>query len=293
MGAFRDEEYRNLQRDQDVEEDAIADTPLSLGLATSITELEEGFRFQHLVPQTARVGLALEAVASAAPPPPPPPPQATGTPVKAPSLAGVATSESGAAVSSTTASSTLRDQAVSDAADEHRRLGTAATAGAHAVHIARPDVSKMLAFRPALDIVGRKKSGEDKNKAGSFNAQADDQTQLPATIPKCLQDMLAVLPSRSLKGAKPDVDYLLRVLQTVTIPAIPIKDLEQFRYDSLRMAKEEDSGMLRRRYAKDELEAESAGIFSSSKPSLYRDRLQAKRQKVMVEHQQTKAEIFS
>merc|ERR1712224_273874 len=163
--------------------------------------------------------------------------------------------------------------------------------GVVSAHIVRPDVSKMLAFRPALDIVGRKRSGEDKVRG--LNAQADEQGQLPAAIPKCLQDMLAVLPSRSLKGAKPDVDYLLRVLQTVTIPPIPIKELEQFRYDSLRMAKEEDSGMLRRRYAKDELEAESAGIFSSSKPSLYRDRLQAKRQKVMVEHQQTKAEIFS
>merc|ERR1711865_821211 len=118
--------------------------------------------------------------------------------------------------------------------------------------------------------VGRKRPGE-KNAAG------DEAPQLPATIPKCLQDMLAVLPSKPLKGGKPDVDYLLRVLQTVTIPPIPIKELEQFRYDSLRMAKEEDSGMLRRRLPKDELEGESTTSFFSLKPSLYRDRLQAKR----------------
>merc|ERR1711935_312316 len=91
--------------------------------------------------------------------------------------------------------------------------------------------------------------------------------------------MLAVLPSKPLKGGKPDVDYLLRVLQTVTIPPIPIKELERFRYDSLRMAKEEDSGMLRRRLTKDELEGESTTSFFSLKPSLYRDKLQAKRQK--------------
>merc|ERR1711924_491283 len=153
--------------------------------------------------------------------------------------------------------------------------------GANSVHISRPDVSKMLAFRPALDIVGRKRPGEEKDRVRSagLGAQADEPMQIPAAIPKCLQDMLAVLPSRSLKGAKPDVDYLLRVLQTVTIPPIPLKELEQFRYDSLRIAKEEDSNAFRRRFAKDEMEGESASFFSF-KPSQYRDRLQAKRQKV-------------
>jgi tetratricopeptide (TPR) repeat protein len=288
---FRDEEYRNLQRDQDVEEETIADTPISLGLSTSITELEEGFRFQHLVPKTARVGLALEAVASSAPPPAPP---------QAPAVPGLVTAKatSNAVLDPPIAKSStapLRDQTVTDATDEHRRLASSAPAGANSVHISRPDVSKMLAFRPALDIVGRKRPGEEKDRVRSagLGAQADEPMQIPAAIPKCLQDMLAVLPSRSLKGAKPDVDYLLRVLQTITIPAIPIKELENFRYDSLRIAKEEDSGALRRRFAKDELEAESTTSFFSFKPSLYRDRLQAKRQKVMVEHQQTKAEIFS
>merc|ERR1711924_106667 len=134
------------------------------------------------------------------------------------------------------------------------------------------------------------RAGEEKD---GLSAKADEPSSLPAAIPKCLQDMLAVLPSRSLKGAKPDVDYLLRVLQTVTIPPIPIKELEQFRYDSLRMARAEDSGALRRRHMKEELEGEGGASFFSFKPSHYRDRLQAKRQKVMVEHQQTKAEIFS
>merc|ERR1712094_142743 len=68
------------------------------------------------------------------------------------------------ATSSAIPATTLRDQSVADAADEHRRLASAAPAGLHSVHIARPDVSKMLAFRPALDIVGRKR--------GKANAQA-------------------------------------------------------------------------------------------------------------------------
>merc|ERR1711924_529131 len=134
------------------------------------------------------------------------------------------------------------------------------------------------------------RAGEEKD---GLSAKADEPSSLPAAIPKCLQDMLAVLPSRSLKGAKPDVDYLLRVLQTVTIPPIPIKELEEFRYDSLRIAKEENIGALGRRRAKDELEGESAPSFFSLNPSHYRDRLQAKRQKVMVEQLQTKAELHN
>merc|ERR1712007_147402 len=99
----------------------------------------------------------------------------------------------------------------------------------------------------------------------------------------CLQDLLAVLPSRPLKGAKPDVDYLLTVLQTVAIPPIPLKELEQFRYDSLRLSKDEgDEGFLRRLFAKDDLEGRGGGLFGS-RPTLQRDRLQAKRHKVMAE----------
>lgn len=287
--SFRDEEYRNLQRDQDVEEDAIADTPLSLGLSVSITEVEEGFRFQHLVPQTARVGLALEAVANSTAPPPPMP-QVAAAPGPKASPSSISVSADTVEATATATASTMRDQTVTDATDEHRRLASSAPAGALSSHIVRPDVSKMLAFRPALDMVGRKRTSEGKDQVST---QTEEPPALPAAIPKCLQDMLAVLPSRTLKGAKPDVDYLLRVLQTVTIPPIPIKDLEEFRYDSLRIAKQEDSGMLRRRHVKDELEGDAAASFFSRKPSLYRDRLQAKRQKVMVEHQQTKAEIFS
>merc|ERR1711862_416275 len=117
------------------------------------------------------------------------------------------------------------------------KLGNSAPA--ISVHIARPDVSKMLAFRPALDIVGRKRAPEpDANSAPGALAPGgggigEDHKALPTMIPKCLQDLLAVLPSRPLKGAKPDVDYLLTVLQTVEVPPIPLKDLEHFRYDSL------------------------------------------------------------
>merc|ERR1712072_606834 len=114
--------------------------------------------------------------------------------------------------------------------------------------------------------------------SGCGAAVGEEHMALPTMIPKCLQDLLAVLPTRPLKGAKPDVDYLLTVLQTVTIPPIPVKDLEDFRYDSLRLSKEDDSGLLRRLLAKDELDG--AGGFFSSKPTAYRERLQAKRRKV-------------
>ena len=43
-----------------------------------------------------------------------------------------------------------------------------------------------------------------------------------------------------MKGAKPDVDYLLTVLQTVSIPPVPVKELDTFRYDSLRLLKSEE-----------------------------------------------------
>merc|ERR1712113_971320 len=108
---------------------------------------------------------------------------------------------------------------------------------------------------------------------GATAVDAADQLSLPTMIPKCIQDLLAVLPARPLKGAKPDVDYLLTVLQTVEVPPVDIKDLEHFRYDSLRLLKEE-------RLTKDEMTGDG---FFSSRPTLYRDRIQAKRQKVMDE----------
>ena len=103
-------------------------------------------------------------------------------------------------------------------------------------------------------------------------------------IPKCLQDLLAVLPSRPMKGAKPDVDYLLTVLQTVSIPPVPVKELDTFRYDSLRLLKSEED----RVFMKDDLDEDGDGFFSA-RATHYRERLQAKRQKVLVE-QHTKQE---
>merc|ERR1740121_2311841 len=118
----------------------------------------------------------------------------------------------------------------------------------------------------------------------------EERTVTPTMIPKCLQDLLAVLPARPLKGAKPDVDYLLTVLQTVQIPPIPVQELERFRYDSLRLLKEEDNSLLRRRgLIKDDMDDSSHGFFSS-RPTMFRERLQAKRQKVLEEQGSVKAE---
>ena len=47
----------------------------------------------------------------------------------------------------------------------------------------------MLTFRPALDVAGTRKRQLD-------NGEREDKAQLPVMIPKCLQDLLAVLPSR-------------------------------------------------------------------------------------------------
>jgi len=104
-----------------------------------------------------------------------------------------------------------------------------------------------------------------------------------------LQDLLAVLPAKPLKGAKPDVDYLLTVLQTVQIPPIPVKDLERSRYDSLRLMKEEDNAQLRRRgLVKDEFDGD--GNFYTSRPTVYRERLAAKRQRLIEERPAMKTE---
>jgi len=238
--SFRDSEYRNLQRDLEVDEENILQTPISLGLSTSIQEVEEGFRFLHLVPRS-RSEVVPAAIVQ------------------------------------------LEDQVVADAETEQQRLGAAA-GGAAALgllsQVARPDTSKMLAFKPALDVVTSRK----RQTEGLPAEQKGQEAQLPVMIPKCLQDLLAVLPSRPMKGAKPDVDYLLTVLQTVSIPPVPVKELDTFRYDSLRLLKSEED----RVFMKDDLDEDGDGFFSA-RATHYRERLQAKRQKVLVE-QHTKQE---
>eukprot|EP00931_Biecheleriopsis_adriatica_P105082 TRINITY_DN79677_c0_g1_i1.p1 TRINITY_DN79677_c0_g1~~TRINITY_DN79677_c0_g1_i1.p1 ORF type:complete len:850 (-),score=186.97 TRINITY_DN79677_c0_g1_i1:79-2604(-) len=247
---FRDQEYQNFQRDQQVEEESILETPISLGLATTISEVEEGFRFLHMVPRSVRVA--------------------------------------GLVPGATEASATnLEDQAVKDANEEQQRLGNSAREVGHSSAIARPDTTKMLAFRPALDVHGSRKRGPDGSVMPEPQRNKGEAAQLPVMVPKCLQDLLAVLPSRPLKGAKPDVDYLLTVLQTVSIPPVAVKELDSFRYDSLRLLKSEEDNDLRR-LVKDEDGDASNGLFNS-RSTVYRDRLQAKRQKVIVE-QHTKHE---
>jgi hypothetical protein len=247
---FRDEEYRHLQRDQDVEEEAVQETPIALGLSATITEVEESFRFLHLVPQTARVYRALENAAQAQP-------------------------------------TTLRDQSVSEATEAGRHTGSS-NATPNTAHIARPDVSKMLAFRPALDVVGQKK--------GLQVPPETEDTTLPTMIPKCLQDLLAVLPTRPLKGTKPDVDYLLTVLQTVTIPNIPLEEMEQLRYDSLSMRDDRLLGPTKRQIKQDPLDLTGdadVDFFGGVSRSLQRDQLHAKRAKVYNELMQAKTELRS
>lgn len=275
--AFRDEEFRNLQRDQEVEEDAIADTPATLGLALTIGEVEEGFRFQHLVPQAARVAA---------------PPKAQLAPRLGPGETPAVGAVSGPGAAAA-APATPIDLAVSEASEEQRRLASATPTAGLSVHIARPDVSKMLAFRPALDVVGCKRPPAADGSSGLPERRGfgdiGEQASLPTMIPKCLQDLLAVLPARPLKGAKPDVDYLLTVLQTVSIPPVPVQELERFRYDSLRLLKEEDNNLLRRRgLVKDDLDLD--GGFFGARPTVYRERLLGKRQKLLEEqHIKTEA----
>lgn len=232
--SFRDSEYRNLQRDLEVDEENILQTPISLGLSTSIQEVEESFRFLHLLPRSKPELLPAPFVP-------------------------------------------MEDQAVTDAATEKARL-TQASGGLRLgllSQVARPDTSKMLVFKPALDVVSSRK----RQVEGLPPDQKGQEAQLPVMIPKCLQDLLAVLPSRPMKGAKPDVDYLLTVLQTVSIPPVPVKELDTFRYDSLRLLKSEED----RVFMKDDLDEDGEGFFSA-RATHYRERLQAKRQKVLVEH---------
>lgn len=214
----------------------------------------ESFRFMHLVPQTARAYRAQENAAS----------------------------------------SSLRDQAVSEAAEGGRHTTVASSAAPNAAHIGRPDVSKMLAFRPALDVVGQKRStAVTPEGQQALHAEAEETT-LPAMIPKCLQDLLAVLPTRPLKGTKPDVDYLLTVLQTVTVPNIPLEDMEQLRYDSLSMRDNGLLGATKRRIKQDPLDlTDDADVdfFGGVSRSLQRDQLHAKRAKVYSELMQAKTEL--
>jgi len=147
--------------------------------------------------------------------------------------------------------------------------------------VSRPDTSKMLAFRPALDVVGGRKRSSAEQPPAQETQRGKEEGQLPVMVPKCLQDLLAVLPSRPLKGAKPDVDYLLTVLQTVSIPPVAVKELEGFRYDSLRLLKQEEDNDFRR-MAKDE-DLDGGNGFFGSRSSVYRDRMRMKRQKVLVE----------
>jgi len=278
--SFRDDEYRNMQRDQEVEDEVVSETPVALGLSASIEEVEESFRFQHLIPRSVKANPETKP--------------ATPAPAEKKVEGAASSSASTAGAEATSAKpADLLDHTVSEAVDGFAKLGSDIYSAS--VHIARPDVSKMLAFRPALDVVGRKRPSTEVDPSmlqppppgqppvgiGGGAPLGEEKNVLPTMIPKCLQDLLAVLPSRPLKGQKPDVDYLLTVLQTVTIPPVPIKDLAHFRYDSLRLDKEDDGRLMQMLAAKDDMEA--GGSFFSSRTTSYRDRLSAKRQKVLAE----------
>jgi len=114
--------------------------------------------------------------------------------------------------------------------------------------IARPDVTKMLAFRPVHDLITNEK---EKHHA----------------VPKCLQDLLALLPTKPLKGSAPDTDYLLTVLQTVTLPNIPLQSFQKDSRTTTSMPHD----------SKKESQDEA---FFSSRASVYRQRLISKRQKL-------------
>jgi len=223
---FRDTEYQRLQVDQGVEEEAVTRTPASLGLSTTIKEVEESFRFLHLVPHAARTRLG-----------------------------------------DVGRGADVQDQAVDDATVDHQKLSTA-FATSVPMNVVRPDTSKMLSFKPTMDTAPRRKVVPGVKEAG-MNL---------TLIPKCLQDLLAVLPSTPLKGARPDVDYLLTTLQQVHIPPVPVKELEQVRYDSLRISKDSEGRMVKKRATKDDMDGD--GNFFSMRSSAYRDKLHGKRQRL-------------
>eukprot|EP00397_Hematodinium_sp_SG-2012_P007680 GEMP01007729.1.p1 GENE.GEMP01007729.1~~GEMP01007729.1.p1 ORF type:complete len:744 (-),score=119.85 GEMP01007729.1:1397-3586(-) len=121
--------------------------------------------------------------------------------------------------------------------------------------VARPDVTKMLAFRPVHDMITQVKT--DKMK----------------TIPKCLQDLLALLPTKPLKGSAPDTDYLFTVLQTVALPDIPLKSFQKKGPQDRNLTGD----------AAGTNDAAEDGAFFSSRASVYRQRLITKRQKLETE----------
>lgn len=286
---------RGLQRTMEVREESCRNShhipnleglpimPVSLGFSTSLADLMEGFRFQHLVPRSKSV----RRIAS---------PESKGTNQFAQLAAAEADGCGFPCATRSLASPVV--QTVNATVDDIRRTSFSPSAPT-LTHIARPDVSKMLAFRPALDVVGPRlakhapitmRNATTGGRAPPSHVmrfgtvvpappRAIDRLSLPTMIPKCLQDLLAVLPSRPLQGNKPDVDYMLTVFQTVAIPSVPVKELEQFRYGSLRLAKESDGLLGLQRSIKDE----ASGLMFENTPSFYRDRLQAKRRRVMGE----------
>merc|ERR1719335_1674197 len=131
----------------------------------------------------------------------------------------------------------------------------------------------MKPFRPVVEQ-------DQRGTYGTATEAATVTSELPSTkrkMPKCLQDLLDCLPKRPLKGAKPDVDYLLTVLQTVTIPKVPVKEIDNERIARVKAAIKrdveteqevgQDSG---RPLAKGEDEV-AAGAFFATRPTLYRE----------------------
>jgi len=132
------------------------------------------------------------------------------------------------------------DHVLTEQIRDHGRTAHLSTETAHVV--ARPDVTKMLSFRPLHD-----------------NVCPQEESKL---LPKCLQDLLALLPTKPLKGSPPDTDYLLTVLQTIPLPSIPLTSMRK-RQSNLQ----EERGR----------QHQSTGLFTGS---LYRQRLVTKRQRV-------------
>eukprot|EP00746_Dinoflagellata_sp_MGD_P149607 gnl/MRDRNA2_/MRDRNA2_81611_c0_seq1.p1 gnl/MRDRNA2_/MRDRNA2_81611_c0~~gnl/MRDRNA2_/MRDRNA2_81611_c0_seq1.p1 ORF type:complete len:585 (+),score=131.70 gnl/MRDRNA2_/MRDRNA2_81611_c0_seq1:778-2532(+) len=251
--SFRDQEYQSLQRDQEMEEEQICKTPDALGLTMSLAELEESYSFQQVVAASHTKADDIPAATT-----PKAPPEAPGLRI-------------------------LHDQAVSDSLEEHKRLVSQRQANLSAL-IARPNVTKLKPFRP-VDDVGKQVKGEAyTTTTESANAMFEQTTT--KKMPKCLQDLLDCLPKRPLKGAKPDVDYLLTVLQTVTIPKVPVKEVDNERIARVKAAIKrdvenerevgQDSG---RPLAKGEEEV-AAGSFFATRPTLYRERILVKRRRI-------------
>jgi len=190
---------------------AVDQQPLEIQpLGTSMREAMERFRFQHLLPEVA-AGMDLLDMDGG---------------LKEPGIEA-----------DIDLRALLRD---------HERLNQLDGLSSHV--IARPDVTKMLAFRPVHDLITNEKEKHH-------------------SVPKCLQDLLALLPTKPLKGSAPDTDYLLTVLQTVDFPNIP---LSSFNVNN-------DSSGLPQDAVPDQGNKEA---FFSSRATVYRQRLLNKRQKI-------------